>query len=264
MCRFVALDRSTLRDQSRRTGDQGLRARMRDIAETNRRDGYPRIYVRLRREGWRVNHKKVERLYREEGLSLRRRSRKKTTSVPRVALPMSTRSWLWYAMDFVHDRLANGRRFKCLTMPDPYSREVPVIEVEGSIGGARVCRILDRVFAGRPMPEVLMLDNGPEFAGNALDAWADQHTITLHFIQPGKLVQNAVIKSFNGKFRDECLNEHWSLTLQEAPVVIEAWRQEYNEERTHSAIGDVIPMEFIQNHHTRTQAAQESTSLAVV
>jgi putative transposase len=125
VCRLVVLDRNTLRYQSRRADNQGLRARMREIAETKRRYGCPRIYVRLRREGWRVNHKKVERLYREEGLSLRRRSRKKTTSVPRVALPMPTRPGLWYAMDFVHDRLSNGRRFKCLTMTDPYSKEVP-------------------------------------------------------------------------------------------------------------------------------------------
>jgi putative transposase len=264
VCRVVALDRNTLRYQSRRSDDQGLRARMREIAETKRRYGCPRIYVRLRREGWRVNHKKVERIYREEGLLLRRRARKKATAVPRVALPTPTQPGLCYAMDFVHDRLATGRRFKCFTMTDPYSKEVPVIEVDGSIGGERVCRILDRVFVRRPMPEVLMLDNGPEFAGNALDAWADQHRVTLHFIQPGKPVQNAFIESFNGKFRDECLNEHWFLTLQEAQVVIEAWRREYNEERTHSTIGDVTPMEFIKHHQDRAQAAQELTSLALV
>jgi len=167
-------------------------------------------------------------------------------------------------MDFVHDRLANGRRFKCLTMTDPCSKEVPVIAVDVSIGGDRVCRILDRLFAGRPWPATLILDNGPEFAGTALDAWAGQHGVQLHFIQPGKPVQNAFIESFNGKFRDECLNEHWFLTLQEAQVVIEAWRREYNEERTHSTIGDVTPMEFINNHQDRPHAAQESTSLALV
>ena len=237
---------------------------MREIAETKRRYGCPRIYVRLRREGWRVNHKKVERLYREEGLSLHRRSRKKATAVPRVALPLPSKPGRCYAMDFVHDRLANGRRFKCLTMTDLCSKEVPVIEVDNSIGGERVCRILDRLFAGRPLPETVILDNGPEFSGTALDAWAGQHGVTLHFIQPGKPVQNAFIESFNGKFRDECLNEHWFLTLREAQVVIEAWRREYNEERTHSTIGDVTPMEFINNHQDRPHAAQESTSLALV
>ena len=264
VCRLVDLDRNTLRYRSRRPDDRVLRARIREIAEAKRRYGCPRIYVRLRREGWTVNHKKVERVYQEEGLSLRRRARKKFTAAPRVALPAPTRPGLCYAMDFVHDRLATGRRFKCFTMTDPCSKEVPVIEVDGAIGGERVCRILDRVFAERPLPEILMLDNGPEFSGNALDAWACQHGVTLHFIQPGKPVQNAFIESFNGRFRDECLNEHWFVTLQEAQVVIEAWRREYNEERTHSTIGDVTPMEFITNYQHRPQAAQESTSWTLV
>ena len=195
---------------------------------------------------------------------LRRRRRKKAAAVPRVALPKPTQPGRCYAMDFVHDRLANGRRFKCLTMTDPCSKEVPVMEVDVSIGGARVCRILDRLFATRPLPDTLILDNGPEFAGTALDAWAAQRGVHLHFIQPGKPVQNAFIESFNGKFRDECLNEHWFLTLQEAQLVIETWRREYNEERTHSTIGDVTPLEFIHNYQTGAHLAQESTSLAVV
>jgi putative transposase len=215
---------------------------MREIAESKRRYGCPRIYVRLRREGWRVNQKKVERIYREEGLSLRRRARKKVTAVPRVALPRPSEPGRCYARDFVYDRLANGRRFKCLTMTDLCSKEVPVIEVDKSIGGERVCRILDRLFAGRPLPETVILDNGPEFSGTALDAWAGQHGVQLHFIQPGKPVQNAFIESFNGKFRDECLNEHWFLTFQEAQDVIEAWRKEYNQERTYSTIGYMTPM----------------------
>ena len=252
VCRLLALDRNTLRYRSRRQEDVGLRARIREIAESKRRYGCPRIYVWLRREGWRVNHKKVERLYyRDEGLSLRRRRRKKRAAVPRVALPRPTEPGRCYAMDFVHDRLVTGRRFKCLTMTDPCSKEVPVIEVDVSIGGTRVCRILDRLFLTRPLPKTLILDNGPEFAGTALDAWAAQHGVHLHFIQPGKPVQNAFIESFNGKFRDECLNEHWFLTLPEAQLVIEAWRRKYNEERTHSTIGNMTPMEFIHNHRDR-------------
>ena len=131
-----------------------------------------------------------------------------------------------------------------------------------SIGGERVCRIRNRLFIGRPLPETVILNNGAEFAGTVLDVWAGQHGVRLHFIQPGKPFQNAFIERFNGKFHDACLNEHWFLTLQEAQGVIEAWRQEYNEERTHSAIGDVTPMEFIQHHQDRSQAAHESTSLA--
>jgi putative transposase len=265
VCRILALDRNTLRYRSRRQEDAALRTRIREIAEHKRRYGCPRIYVRLRREGWPVNHKKVERIYyRDEGLSLRQRRRKKAAAVPRVALPRPTQPGRCYAMDFVHDRLVTGQRFKCLTMTDPCSKEVPVIEADVSIGGARVCRILDRLFLTRPFPETLILDNGPEFAGTALDAWAAQHGVQLHFIQPGKPVQNAFIESFNGKFRDECLNEHWFLTLQEAQLVIEAWRREYNEERTHSAIGDLTPQEFIQHYQNRTHLAQKLTSTALV
>ena len=265
MCRLLALDRNTLRYRSRRQDDAPLRIRIREIAERKRRYGCPRIYVCLRREGWRVNHKKVERIYyRDEKLSLRRRRRKKLAAVPRLALPRPTQPGRCYALDFVHDRLVTGRRYKCLTMKDPCSKEVPVIEVDVSIGGARVCRILDRLFRTRPLPETLILDNGPEFAGTALDAWAAQHGVHLHFIQPGKPVQNAFIESFNGKFRDECLNEHWFMTLQEAQLVIEVWRREYNEERTHSAIGDVTPHEFIRNHQNRDHLTQELTSSALV
>jgi putative transposase len=195
---------------------------------------------------------------------LRRRARKKATAIPRAALPLPREPGRCDAMDVVHDRLATGRRFTCVTMTDLCSKEVPVSEVDNSIGGERVCRILDRLFAGRPLPETVILENGPEFSGTAVDAWAAQHGGRLHFIQPGKPVQHAFIESFNGKFRDECLNEHWVLTLQAAQVVIEAWRQEYTEERTHSAIGDVTPMEFIQHHQDQSQAAQESTSLALV
>jgi len=265
VCRLLAVDRNTLRYCSRRQDDAALRMRIREIAELKRRYGCPRIYVRLRREGWVVNHKKVERLYyRDERLSLRQRRRKKATAVPRVVLPKPTQPGRCYALDFVHDRLVTGRRFKCLTMTDLYSKEVPVIAVDVSISGARVCRILDQLFLTRPLPETLILDNGPEFAGTALDAWAAQHGVHLHFIQPGKPVQNAFIESFNGKFRDECLNEHWFLTLQEAQLVIEAWRREYNEERTHSGIGDVTPQEFIRNHQTGAHQAQDLTTLAVV
>jgi len=243
----VTLDRNTFRYQSRRSDDSGLRTRLREIAETKRRYGCPRIYGRLRREGWTVNHKTGERIYREEGLSLRRRARKKATAVPRDALPLPREPGRCYAMDFVHDRLATGQRFKCFTMTDLCSKEVPVMEVEASIGGERVCRILDRLFVGRPLPETVILVNGPEFAGTAVDAWPGQHGVRLHCIQPGKPVQHAFIESFNGKFRDECLNEHWFLTLQEAQVVIEAWRREYNEERTHSTIGDMTPMEGVHS-----------------
>lgn len=173
-CRVVTRDWNTPRYRSRRSDDGELRMRMREIAETKRRYGCPRIYVRLRREGWRVKHKKVEWLFWDEGLSLRRRARK-SYGRPSRPLPTPTRPGLCYAMDFVHDRLAKGRRFTCFTMTDPCSKEVPVIEVDVSIGGERVCRILGRLFLGRPWPEIVIMDNGPEFSGTALDMWAWQH-----------------------------------------------------------------------------------------
>lgn len=210
-----------------------------------------------------MNHKKVERLYREEGLSLRRRARKQV-ALPRVPLPRPTGPGRCYAMDVVHARLATGRRFKGLPMPAPGSKEVPVIAVDSSIGGQRVCRILDRLFAKRPLPERLLLDTGPECASLAVDAWAAQHGVPRHFIPPGKPVQNAFIESFHGKFRDECLTEHWFVTWQEAQVVMEAWRREYNEARTHSTIGDLTPMEFLHHHQDGPLTAPDSTSLAWV
>lgn len=183
-----ALDRNTRRYYSRRQDDVPLRTRIREIAESKRRYGCPGIYVRLRWEGWQVHHKKVERIcYRDEGLSLRRCRRKKAVAVLRVALPKPTHLGRCYTMDFVHDRLVTGRRFKCLTMTDFYSKEVPVIDVDVSIGGTRVCRILDRLFLTRPLSETLIVDNGPEFAGTVLDTWASQHGVYLHFIQPENL-----------------------------------------------------------------------------
>jgi putative transposase len=246
---LVGLARPTHQYKARRKDDSELRKRIREIAEAKRRYGCPRIYVKLVREKkWLpLNHKKVERIYREEGLSLRLRERKKRAAMVRVPLPKRERPGQVYAMDFVMDRLANGRRFKCLTIVDPLVKESPAIEVDHSISGIRVCQVLDRIFAERPLPETLVMDNGPEFAGKALDEWAYRHGVKLHFIEPGKPIQNAFCESFNGKFRDECLNEHWFTTLQEAKIIIEAWRREYNEERPHSSLDDQTPAEYIQH-----------------
>ncbi len=200
VCRLVDVDRNTLRYRSRRRDDSGLRARIREIAATKRRYGCPRIYVRLRREGWMVNHKKVARLYRDEGLSLRRRARKKATAVPRVAGPPPPRPGLCYALDFVHDRLATGRRFKRLTMTDLCSKEVPVIAVDTSIGGARVCRILDRLFAERPLPETLIVDNGQEFAGHAVDAGPSSAGSPCTFSNPGSRCRMRLSRASTASF----------------------------------------------------------------
>lgn len=243
-CGLVGLWRSTWQYQPHRADDSALRGRLRELAEQRRRFGAPRLHVLLRREGWMVNHKRTERLYRAEGLALRRRRYRKRAAGVRVTLPMPTRPNERWSMDFLHDRLADGRRFRVLTMVDDYSRECPTLVVDTSLTGVRVVQVLERLAESRGLPGLITVDNGPEFAGSALDAWAYRRGLRLHFIEPGKPVQNAYVESFNGKLRDECLNEHWFLTLEEARGLIETWRQDYNTVRPHSSLGDLTPVEF--------------------
>lgn len=257
-CRLVGLGRSTQQYQPRPKADEApLRQRLRELAEQRRRFGAPRLHVLLRREGWRVNHKRTERLYREEGLALRRRRHRKRAAGVRVTLPLPTRPNERWSMDFLHDRLADGRRFRVLTMVDAYSREAPAIAADSSLTGAKVVEILERLAETRGLPKAITIDNGPEFAGSALDAWAYRRGIVLDFIEPGKPVQNAYVESFNGRLRDECLNEHWFTTLEEARGLIEAWRQDYNTVRPHSSLGDLTPVEFAERerllHKTNPQ-----------
>jgi putative transposase len=241
-CRVVGLAASSWHYRPRRDPQPALRTRLRELAEAKRRYGCPRLIVLLRREGWQVNHKRVERLYREEGLQVRRR-RKKRVAVPRQALPVPTRPRERWSLDFVHDTLADGRVFRCLTIVDDCTRECPAIEVALGIPGTRVVQVLERL-AASGLPRALLTDNGPEFAGMALDQWAHRHGVRLNFIQPGKPVQNAFVESFNGKFRDECLSEQWFLSLWDARQAIETWRREYNEQRPHSALGQQTPREY--------------------
>lgn len=149
-------------------------------------------------------------------------------------------------MDFVSDSLFYGRKFRALTIVDDFSRESPAIEVDTSLSGLRVTRVLDQLAQTRGLPEVITVDNGPEFAGKVLDEWAYRNGVKLHFIRPGKPVENCYIESFNGKFRDECLNENWFSSLQEARNIIEAWRRDYNQYRPHSSLGDLTPEEFVR------------------
>jgi len=219
---------------------------MREIAEKRRRFGSPRIHVMLQREGLVINHKRTERLYREEGLSLKLRKRKKRTAVTRIELPKPEAPNKRWSMDFMLDQLAYGRRFRVLTIVDAFTRECPALEVDTSIGGKRVTRVLDRLAFLRGVPEVITIDNGPEFASRALDEWAYRNNVKLDFIRPGKPVENAFIESFNGKFRDECLNENWFLSLDDARSTIEAWRIDYNRHRPHSSLNNMTPMEYAE------------------
>jgi putative transposase len=213
--------------------------------------------VLLRREGWQVNRKRTYRLYREAGLAVRRRKRKRIGLFERKPLPKPTsvnRSW---SMDFVADGLRDGRKLRCLTIVDNYSRECLAIEVDTSITGRRVVMVLERLADSRGLPLSITVDHGPEFEGQVLDAWAYTRGVVLNFIRPGKPVENAYIESFNGRFRDECLNEHWFLTMAHARETIENWRKEYNTERPHSSLGDLTPEGFAATAPSSATAPQE-------
>ena len=242
-CVVLGVARSSCRYVSRRD-DEPLRAALRDVATQRPRFGYRRLHVLLQREGWRCNHKRVYRLYRAERLAVRRRRRRKLAAGCRIVLPVPTRPHERWSMDFMGDTFANGRTFRMFNLVDDGSRECLAIEVDHGLSGLRVTRVLDRVAAQRPLPKQIVVDNGPEFTSRVLDAWAYQHRVELHFIRPGKPVDNAFIESFNGKFRDECLNQHWFLDLDDARTKIETWRIDYNEVRPHSALGNRTPTEY--------------------
>jgi putative transposase len=244
-CRLIGLARSRWQYRVCRPLRTELRERLRTLAAERPRWGYLRLHVLLRREGHRINHKLVYRLYREEGLLVRRR-RRKQVAVPRVPLPTPTAPNQRWGMDFITDALVEGRRFRCLTMVDEYTRECPVIEVDRSLPSLRVIRVLEHLAAGRGLPTSLVVDHGPEFISKALDAWAYAHGVRLIFIRPGKPVDNAYIESFHSRFRDECLNERWFWDLPDARRQIELWRRDYNEVRPHSSLDQLTPKEFTE------------------
>lgn len=243
-CGLIRLDRTTRRYVPKPRDDQAIRSRLLELAAARPRFGYRRLTVMLRREGVLVNHKRVQRLYREEGLALRRKRRRHVSQASRAPKPMPEGANERWSMDFMQDTLMDGRCFRLLNVVDDFSREALAMDVAQSITGERVVRVLDQVVEERGKPSVIVVDNSPEFTSRALDAWAYGQGIQLHFIQPGKPVQNCFVESFNGKAREECLNEHWFIDLVDARSKIEAWREDYNEVRPHSSLGDVPPAEF--------------------
>ena len=243
-CLLVNISVSAYRYLPKEDNDDALRQRLRELAGQRKRFGSPRLHIMLKRENLVVNHKRTERIYREEGLALRRKRRRKGAAGIRAVIPAAVRPNEHWSMDFVSDSIVTGRRFRALTIVDNYTRECPAIEVDTSLGGARVVNVLDRLAETRELPEVITIDNGPEFAGKVLDEWAYRKSIKLNFITPGKPVENAYAESFNGRLRDECLNTNWFLNLKQARNIIEDWRKDYNEVRPHSSLKNMTPMEY--------------------
>jgi putative transposase len=252
-CRYLAIARSSTRYKSKRPVLTQLRERMHVHAAERARWGYRRLLVLIRREGHAVNHKRFYRLYREEGLAVRRRKRKRV-SEQRQPLPLPERANARWSMDFVSDSLASGRRFRSLNIVDDFTRECPATEVDTSLPAVRVVRVLERLAQSRGLPQVIVIDNGPEFTSKALDAWAYSRGVRLHFIQPGKPVQNAFVESFNGRLRDECLNENWFTDIRDARSMIEAWRRDYNEVRPHGSLNQQTPSAYAASLNVASRA----------
>lgn len=230
--------------------DEALRARIREIAEARIRYGFWRIFILLRREGWKDNHKRVYRIYKEEGLNLRRRRpRRNKSAAHRIEQPVATKIHECWSMDFISDQLLDGRRFRALTIVDNYSRICMDVYAGRSLKGKDVVQILDQLkHKWKTVPKRIKVDNGSEFISRAMDKWAYDNKVTLDFSRPGKPTDNPFIESFNGSFRDECLNTNWFTSMEQARRIITAWVKEYNYFRPHSSIGGIPPMEMISKH----------------
>jgi putative transposase len=243
-CGLVGITRWINRYQSRRDPQDELRQRLRELAGNRPRYGYRRLTVMLRREGWKVNTKRVYRIYREENLGVRTAKRKKRSSHLRVPLPEPTRPNQRWSMDFVSDRLVNGRWFRILTVVDQYTRECLCAYADRSQTGEKVVVQMKRLVALRGAPESITTDNGGEFAGKAMEIWAYQNAVKLDLIRPGKPVENGYIESFNGRLRDECLNGEIFFNLADAREKLDRWHRDYNGHRPHSSLADRTPTEF--------------------
>ena len=260
-CSLAGANRRTARRKPSPDKDASLRTRIRELAEERRRFGSPRLHILLRREGLVQNHKRTERVYREERLSLRLRRRKKRPSHLRVVQPAPCGPNEQWSMDFMSDALMNGRRIRLLTIVDMWNRASPAVEVDISLPGQRVVRVLERLRLQGRLPRLLRTDNGPEFTGKALDAWAHQHGVHLEHTRPGKPTDNGHIESFNGKVRDECLNQNVFLSLADARDSLERWRQDYNRERPHSALNWMTPEEFQKEYELSSPTGNTNLQL---
>lgn len=257
-CRLLGLGRSTCRYESKRRDDTALRQKIRAIAQARPRFGYRRILVMLKREGVSIGGERLRRLYREEGLSLRMRPkrRRKLASHLRIVAPPPQGPHERWTMDFMVDSFMDGRRFRVLTVVDIYSRHSPIIEADLALNGGKVVAALERATKHFGYPRVIQVDNGSEFQSKALDAWAFEHEVKLDFIRPGKPVDNCFIESFNARLRDECFNANVFTSLADARRKIEAWRIDYNEQRPHGSLGDRTPSEVLRRIEVVKPAAK--------
>lgn len=242
--KVVSMSASALRYQPRPDGNAELRQEIVAMAQRHRRYGAPMIYLKLRQAGQRVNHKRVAQLYALEKLQVRRRRRKKIPLADRQLLIRPGAANEVWSMDFVFDRVASGRALKCLAIVDDATHEAIAVMPEHAIGGERLTRLLDEVCARRGQPSIIRTDNGKEFTGRAMLTWAHRRGIALRLIEPGKPTQNAYIESFNGRLRDECLNEHRFVSLNHAKAVIRTWVREYNEKRPKKILGGLTPAAY--------------------
>ena len=263
-CRLVGLSRDSYRHPpAPNEQNVTLKAAIIDIAQARRRFGYRRIHDLLRLVHPKVNHKRIYRLYSEAKLAVKKRKKAKRPASERVPLQLAQAINEVWSMDFVSDSLANGRRIKCLTVADDVSHECVDIATDFGISGQSVTRILDQAAIFRGYPSVVRTDNGPEFTSRVFMAWAQSHGIRHVLIQPGRPMQNGYIESFNGKFRDECLNEHWFETLSQARAAIAAWRKDYNEIRPHSSCRRMPPAKFAAWHRQRADDVMQSINNSI-
>ena len=264
VCEVLSVDRSTYHYQSKRADQAGLKKRIKEICETRVRYGYRRVWVLLRREGWEVNQKRVYRLYRELGMQLRNKSPKRRVKAKlRSDRSVAVRPQEIWAMDFVHDQLATGRKLRILTVVDTYSRYCPVIDPRFSYRGEDMVNTLERVCSETGYPRVIRVDQGTEFVSRDMDLWAYQKGVILDFSRPGKPTDNAFIEAFNGRLRAECLNTHWFMSMPDASEKLESWRRDYNEQRPHGAIGNKTPIslafsDFVTSPKSENQIGNSS------
>ncbi len=243
-CCLVGLDRKSFRYVSRRPDDAPIRERLRDLASERRRFGYRRLHILLRREGIEVNHKKLYRLYKEERLTVRKRGGRKRATGTRAPMAVPQGPNQRWSLDFVSDSLVDCRRFRILCVIDDFSRECLATVVDNSISGIRVACELDRISEMRGTPCMVVSDNGTELTSNAILKWQEERGVAWHYIAPGKPMQNGFVESFNGRLRDECLNEHLFTSYSHARGIIERWRHDYNTARPHTSLDGLTPNEF--------------------